>query len=195
MTYRTRSMPVRILEETPMKRSYVYSGIYAGAMALTLLSGTAMAQDSETLTIQTTVAPYCKALPTSGSVLQLGELADGNGFVVDEFAGFNVIGISLSHWCNAPTTVTLSTVPLTHTEVTTVTDPASFTNRVEYKAAWYWGSFDRSKLTTAGDDVFPVNTANIGPLSIAVTDPFTVGNKRPIGGDYVGAVTITIAAQ
>ncbi len=178
-----------------MKRSYVYSGIYAGAMALTLLSGAAMAQDSETLTIQTSVAPYCKALPTSGSTLQLGELADGNGFVVNEFAGFNYIGISLSHWCNAPTTVTLSTVPLLHTQVTTVTDPASFTNRVDYKAEWQWGGFSSSKLTTAGDDVFAVNTANIGELRILVTDPFTDGNKRPIGGDYVGAVTITIAAQ
>lgn len=178
-----------------MKRSYVYSGIYAGAMALTLLSGTALAQDSETLTIQTSVAPYCKPLPTSGSTLQLGELADANGFVVDEFAGFNYIGISVNHWCNAPTTVKLSTVPLTHTQVTTVTDPESFTNRVEYKAAWQWGSFTSSKLTIAGDDVFPVNVANVGELRIIVSDPFTDGNKRPIGGDYVGAVTITIAAQ
>lgn len=166
----------------------------AMALAATGLAGAASAQDSGSIMIQSSVGPYCTALPISGSTLQLGELADANGQVRDEFQGF--VGTFIpTYWCNAPTTVTLGTTPLMNQQVAVVTDPASFTNRVDYTAKWAWGSLSRTKSSTAGDDVWSVPSANTGQLIVSAYSPFTESNKRPVAGAYAGTVTLTVVPQ
>lgn len=166
----------------------------ATALAAAALAGAASAQDSGSITIQSSVGPYCTALPISGSTLQLGELADANGRVRDEFQGF--VGTYIpTYWCNAPTTVTLATTPLMNTQTPVVTDPASFTNRVDYTAKWEWGSLSRTKSSAAGDDTSLVATANTGQLVVSAYSPFTESDKRPVAGAYVGTVTLTVVPQ
>ena len=166
------------------------------AMALGL-AGTATAasaQDSDTFLVQTNVAAFCANMGAAPGPLALGELADLNGFVVTTFAGPTTYSVP-GYYCNAPATVTLAAGPLLQTTSPAPTD-AGFTNRVDYTASLVWddvnGSVDSVNNTPA---TIPSGGPNVGDLIVTVSAPDTDGDRRPIAGDYAGAVTLTIVAN
>lgn len=164
----------------------------AVALGLAAIAGTASAQ--ENLNVRTTVTPRCSAMPTVAQPLALGELANENGQLVSQFAGTSNIELG-AYWCNAPVNVTLKTTPLVNTQVTTVSDASSFTNRVDYTAAWAWDDQSDSKSSAAADKIHPTPEANTGTLSVSVSNPVAEGNRRPVAGAYEGTVTLTVAVS
>ncbi|MDO9337890.1 MAG: hypothetical protein Q7T61_15955 [Caulobacter sp.] len=162
------------------------------ALGLAATASAAAAQDSETITINSTVSKYCKSLGTP-SPIALGELVDGVGFVVTSFApGTNSSSVA-NYYCNAPATISLAATPLTQAAGSAILDPSSFTNRIDYLASLSWDNVSGSVNTLTGTPSSITSAeANTGNLTVTVTAPDTAGNKRPISGNYAGAVTVTV---
>lgn len=163
------------------------------ALGLAGTATAASAQDTASINVNSSVAPYCAALAAAPGPLALGELAGETGFVVTSFASSPTYSVP-GYYCNAPTTVTLSAAPLMQTDVAVVDDESSFTNRIDYRANLVWDNvsgFDDS----VDSQSTPISSAqaNIGELIVSVSNPDTAGNLRPISGDYTGAVTLTVA--
>lgn len=167
-------------------------GVVAGASA----AAAQTTNGPQTITIESSVAPFCANFGTPPAPLNLGELAGPNGFLVSAFAGDTDREIAAGYYCNAPSTVTLKADPLVHTTVTTVADSSSFTNRVDFLASLVWNAYSGSVSSTVVDGVeIDAIEANIGAVVLTVSDPVTAGNLRPIAGAYEGAVHVTIALQ
>lgn len=166
--------------------------ICAIALGLAGTATAASAQDSDTFLVQTNVSAFCTNLSAAPGPLDLEELAGADGFVVTTFAGATSFSIP-GYYCNAPATITLKAEPLVQTDGTPITDPAAFTNLVNYTANLTWDDVSGSSDSTVVDGT-PITTAeaNAGNLMVWVSDPNTVNNRRPIAGVYAGAVTLTI---
>lgn len=176
------------IEEKAVKTHLLCAAL---ALGLAATASAAAAQDSDTITINSTVSKYCQSLGTP-SPIALGELVDGVGFVVTSFAGTNSSSVA-SYYCNAPATISLAATPLTQAAGSAILDPSSFTNRIDYVASLGWDNVNGSVNTLSGTPSSIVSSeANIGNLVVTVTDPDTAGNKRPIAGNYAGAVTVTV---
>ena len=79
----------------------------AVALGLAGIATAASAQDSDTFNINSNVTPFCANTGADPAPLELGELADNNGFVVTTFVGPTTFTIP-GYYCNAPATITLS---------------------------------------------------------------------------------------
>jgi hypothetical protein len=157
-------------------------------------AGPALAQDSETMVVQSQVAPFCSELTVSSVPMNLGSLTGPNGQLVQSFAGGAETEreLATSFYCNAPATVTIKATPLTTPNATT--DTSSFTSRVDYIATLVWDDINGNVSSTmTGGAVIAVPEANIGPMKLTLSSPAVVSNLRPVAGDYSGQVTLTIA--
>lgn len=156
----------------------------------------AMAQDSATFTVQTTVPPFCSQFSAGQAPMDLGALTGAQGQVVTAFTSGAQTERQLasSFYCNAPSTITIKADPLMHDTVTVVTDAASFTNRVDYTATLKWNALENAVSSTASSpQAINATQPNIGQLTLKLSGPSVVNNLRPISGNYAGQVHLTIA--
>lgn len=176
------------IEEKAVKTQLLCAAL---ALGLAATASAAAAQDSETITINSNVSKFCKSLGTPAPIA-LGELVDNAGFVVSTFVGANTSTVS-NYYCNAPATISLAATPLTQAANAAILDPSSFTKTIDYVASLSWDNVSGSVNTAAGTpSSIASSEANIGNLVITVASPDTEGNKRPISGEYAGAVTVTV---
>ncbi len=154
----------------------------------------ASAQDTETMTVQSEVPPYCSELTVSSAPMNLGSLTGTTGQLVDDFSsGEDSREISASFYCNAPSKITLVADPLLNDEITAIQDSSSFTNRVDYTAVLKWRDLQGSASSTLVDgQEIDAPQANTGSIILTLTDPVTSNNLRPVAGDYSGEVHLTI---
>ncbi len=161
-----------------------------------LVAVPALAQDSETFGVQTTVVPFCSEMTISSVPMNLGSLTGAEGQLVNDFGGATESEreLAASFYCNAPSTVTLTAGPLQNSGVPIVSDSTSFTNRVDYVATLLWDDVqgNDSSVESAGQQI-DVAQANIGPMKIKLSDPTVANNKRPVAGDYAGQIHLTVA--
>lgn len=161
-----------------------------------LVAVPALAQDSETFGVQTTVAPFCSEMTISSVPMNLGNLTGATGQVVNDFGGATESEreLAASFYCNAPSKVTITADPLLNAGAPLITDTTSFTNRVDYVATLHWDDVqgNDSSLETAGEQI-TVGQANIGQMKIKLSDPTVANNKRPVAGDYAGQIHLTVA--
>jgi hypothetical protein len=159
-----------------------------------LSAGPALAQDSDTMNVQSQVAPFCSELTVSATPMNLGTLTGPSGQLLSSFSSGAETEreLAASFYCNAPATVTIVATPLTTPNSTT--DTASFTSRVDYTATLVWDDVNGNVSSTVSSGaVIPVPEANIGPMKLTLSNPAVVSNRRPVAGDYSGQVTLTVA--
>jgi hypothetical protein len=167
--------------------------ICAVALGLSAVALPALAQDSEDFTVRTTVPGYCSSLGTTAVALDLGELTNAVGQVVDTFVGDTDTSWS-GYYCNGPSKVTVEAEPLLRTPSITVGDAGSFTDRVDYVATVDWNAVQgAANSADANATELTAATANTGVFTLTVSDPSTTNNRRPVEGDYAGAVRLTVA--
>jgi hypothetical protein len=189
-----RVPPVGKIEEKAVKTHL----LCAIALGLAGAATAASAQDGPTsseFNINSSVLAFCSSLTAPTGALELGELTDGDGQVVETFANSPTYSVA-GYYCNAPATIELSAAPLMQTGDPVIYDEAAFTNRVDYQANLVWGVVtDASDQSAGALDVVEIDTgvANIGELKVSVSGPNTDGNRRPVAGTYEGAVTLTVA--
>lgn len=169
-----------------------------GTFVLTILAGAApaMAQDSDTFVVQTAVPPFCSQFTTNLTPLNLGSLTGTTGQIVSTFDGAAQTQrqLSASFYCNAPSTITIKADPLMSNDVPTVTDSTSFTNRVDYTATIKWNAQENAVSSAAVvGQVFNAPQANIGEVSLRLSNPAVTNNRRPVAGGYAGQVHLSIA--
>lgn len=156
----------------------------------------AMAQDSESFTVQSQVPPFCSQFSVGPAPMDLGALTGASGQIVSAFATGSETEreLSASFYCNAPSVITIKAEPLMHDTVTVVSDAASFTNRVDYTATLKWRDLQGSVSSTAtAPQEIDATEANIGSLTLKLSNPAVTNNLRPIAGSYAGQVRLTIA--
>ncbi len=155
----------------------------------------ALAQDSDTMVIQTQVPPYCSELSISSTPMNLGTLTGATGQIVSTFNGTETEReLAASFYCNAPSKVTIKAEPLRHDTVAIVGDASSFTNRVDYTAQLKWRDLTGSANSTLTDATeLNATQANIGQLKLTLSNPSVSNNLRPIAGNYAGQVRLTIS--
>lgn len=174
-----------------MKTTLLRALLLLGA---SLYAGPALAQDSDTMVVQSQVAPFCSELSVSSAPMNLGTLTGAAGQLVPSFASGAETEreLATSFYCNAPSTVTIKATPLTTPNSTT--DTSSFTSRVDYTATLVWDDVNGNvSSTVASGAVIAVPQANIGPIKLTLSNPAVVNNRRPVAGSYSGQVTLTIA--
>ena len=174
-------------------RTTLLCALALGAAAFAL---PASAQDTETMTVQSEVPPYCSELTVSSAPMNLGSLTGTTGQIVADFNGAPESSreISTSFYCNAPSTITLDADPLLNDEITVIPDSTSFTNRVDYTAVLKWRDLQGSASSTLPDgQEINAPQANTGSIVLTLTDPVTSNNLRPVAGDYSGEVHLTIS--
>ena len=127
--------------------------ILMGAFVLAAVASAApaMAQDSATFTVQTTVPAFCSQFSVGQAPMDLGALTGATGQLVGTFASGSQTErqLATNFYCNAPSTITIKAEPLMHETVTVVTDSASFTNRVDYTATLKWNGLESAVSSTA----------------------------------------------
>ena len=164
------------------------------ATGLCAVAGAASAQSSASASINTTVEPYCAALtPGSPTSMALDSLVGPTGQLSPTFSGTTSYSLT-GYYCNAPADITLTASPLRPSMAVTVSDVGSFTDRVDYTAALAWDDVNLQVLSADGAPAQTTTTeANLGVLTVTVSDPVTENNKRPVAATYDATVTLTIA--
>jgi hypothetical protein len=174
-----------------VKTTLLRASLLLGA---SLWAGPALAQDSDTMTVQSQVAPFCSELSVSSAPMNLGSLTGPTGQIVPSFGSGAETEreLAASFYCNAPATVTITATPLITPNTTT--DTSSFTSRVDYTATLVWDDVNGNvSSTVTGGATIGVPEANIGPMKLTLSNPAVVSNRRPVAGDYTGQVTLTVA--
>ena len=186
-----RVPPVGKIEEKAVKTHL----LCAIALGLAGVATAASAQDGPTsseFNVNSSVLAFCSSLSAPTGALELGELTDGDGLVVEEFADSPTYSAA-GYYCNAPATIELSAAPLMQTGDPVIYDEAAFTNRVDYEATLAWGAVNASDASAGAPDVVEVPTGpNLGDLILSVSMPTTDGNRRPVAGQYEGSVILTV---
>ena len=169
--------------------------LYAIVLGLAGTASAATAQDSDTFLAQTTIPGFCANISAQPAPLEVDELSDSEGRVVSTFTGTTSFSVP-AYYCNAPATITLKATPLKQTQGSTITNPNAFTDLVHYRANLTWDNVSGSVESTvvAGADIAAAE-ANYGDLTVSISNPNTIDNRRPIAGDYEGAVTLTVTLQ
>ncbi len=164
--------------------------------ALCATAGAASAQSAASASVNTTVAPFCASMsPGSPSSMALDSLVGPTGQLSPSFSGTTSYSLT-GYYCNAPANITLSAAPLRPSAPVTVSDTASFTDRVDYAVALAWDDVNLQVLSATGTPAqLTTSEANVGALTVTVSDPVTENNKRPVAATYEAAVTLTIAPQ
>ncbi len=156
----------------------------------------AWAQGSDTMAVQSQVAPFCSELSVSSTAMELGSLTGATGQIVNDFSAAieNERQLAASFYCNAPSKVTIIAEPLLNDTVSFVADSSSFTNRVDYTASLVWDDVlgNVSSTVAAGQEITAAE-ANIGPMTLRLSNPTVANNLRPVAGGYSGQVRLTIS--
>lgn len=174
-----------------MRTTLLRASLLVGA---SIWASPAFAQDSETMTVQTTVAPFCSEINASSTPMNLGSLTGSTGQLVSSFNGGaeNERELMVTFYCNAPSTVTIKATPLT--TLNSTTDTSSFTSRVDYTATLVWDDVTGNvSSTVVNGTTIAAAEANIGSLRLTLSNPAVANNLRPVAGDYTGQVTLSIA--
>lgn len=163
-------------------------------LGATVYAVPAMAQDSDTFTVKSQVAPFCSELSISSTPINLGSLTGATGQIVSDFSGTDERELAASFYCNAPSKVTITADPLRHDTVTFVSNSASFTNRVDYTATLVWDDVTGNVTSTAasGQEI-SAPEANIGQMKLTLSNPTVANNLRPVAGSYNGQVRLTVS--
>lgn len=167
------------------------------AAALSFLAGPALAQDAGAIAaIGGTVGGKCG---TSASIpVNLGSLIDTQGFlsVADRALDFGEM------WCNAPADLTMEIAAL-QGDTPVGGDTSSFVNRLDMiisggvMDAYFGGASLRTgpggaSALASGTTGFAFSTGAGAAANLAVELPAgTVGNDRPVAGDYSGSIIFT----
>ncbi|MBS0408807.1 MAG: hypothetical protein JSR86_02745 [Proteobacteria bacterium] len=165
---------------------------------------------STNVTINGSVPGLCGTGHQSGNgtraagsdVVTIANLVDANGFlsVADRDIEFDNL------WCNTPSTLTMTVTPLA--TQSPVSDPTSFVNHLDMIVGndagakvlqtYFGGATSVSSAVNGGVltysilGAFETGTGQYSKASLKITLPQgTVGNDRPVAGDYTGTVTIT----
>ena len=182
--------------------------IIMAATALTLIAAPAFARDGTSqIEIGGSVAGQCGAGNQSGGgsastpTIALGELTDGDGFL-------DVSAVELGFgnmWCNTAANLTMSASALS-TDVD-VLDTSSFVNTLDMVVNGavidtYFGTPAGSSARTGEDlegsiaHAFETGNGQYSKAMLNVELPQgTVGNDRPVAGDYTGTVTFTASVS
>lgn len=190
----------------------------AAALALVASAGAAAAQD-RAVTVTGTVASQCGygnqsgstgAAADSGYVASVplsGAMTDSNGFL--NTTQTTTIGFG-NVWCNGPNTITLTASQMVHNSAVDGNfDARSFVRKVDMIVdatdltggnilAYFGGGQARSgtPLVRSGGGAFETGNDNWQRASVRLALPTgTVGNDRPLAGNYTGRVTMNIAAN
>lgn len=182
--------------------------IVIAAAAASLLAAPAFAQTTRSVDVTGNVAKLCGLDNQSGGgtggytpTVALGSLVNNNGQldVAPRNIGFGNV------WCNAPATLTLAASKLT--TATSVTDTASFTNKLDLvvdNATGDGGSIfaylggaasarSEAPVSYALNQEFETGIGRFSRARLSVALPTgTVGNDRPVAGAYTGSVTLTV---
>jgi hypothetical protein len=165
----------------------------AGVIAVPAMAATS---DTETMVINTSVPAFCSEMTVSSVPMNLGSLTGPTGQIVTDFSGATEAEreLATSFYCNAPSKVTITAEPLLNAGVPVIGDSASFTNRVDYVATLTWNGVqgNDSSSEVEGQEI-AVGEANIGPMSVKLSQPSVVNNLRPVAGDYTGQIRLTVA--
>ena len=167
----------------------------AGLIAVPAMAATTTS-DTETMVINTTVLPFCSEMNISETPMNLGSLTGPTGQIVNDFGGAveDERELAASFYCNAPSKVTITAEPLRNEAVPVIADSSSFTNRVDYLATLVWDDVQGNDSSTeTGGQEIDVTEANIGPMTLKLSDPSVVNNLRPVAGDYTGQVRLTVS--
>lgn len=166
---------------------------FAVAAIIICLAAPAAAQDSDAITVNSKVSPFCAGLGTAAEPLALGDLIGADGRVTSSFSGPSTHSVP-GYYCNGPATIELVAAPLIQADgVSVPLSDAEFTHRVDYVATLTWDDVAGMVASAANAPAgIPTTEANIGDLVIAVSGPTTDGDRRPIAGAYEGAVTLTV---
>lgn len=190
---RTRFSGTAPNKENAVRMHPIWTLPGAALAAITLgLAAPASAQDSDSITVNSKVAPYCAGLGSAGP-LALGELIGADGHVAPTFSGPSTHSVP-GYYCNGPATIELTAAPLVQVDggVVPPSDP-DFTHRVDYVAALTWDDVAGMVASAANaPSSILTSEANIGDLIVVVSGPTTDGDRRPIAGAYEGAVTLTV---
>lgn len=175
-------------------RTQLICAVALGLSAVALPASAQTTTYSEAdFTVRTTVPGFCSSLGTDAVELDLGELTDGAGQLVSAFAGDTEASWT-GYYCNGPSEVKVEVEPLMRTPSVAVEDDSSFTDRVDYTATVDWNLVQGSTNSAAAAPAeLAAATANTGDFTLTVSDPVTDGNRRPIEGDYTGAVRLTVS--
>ncbi|GAA0647710.1 hypothetical protein [Brevundimonas lenta] len=161
--------------------------IALAATALSLIAAPAFAGD---VTVNASVTAVCSVANPS-QTLDIGEIAvDANGDVASQSSTHHFGNI----WCNGSSnTITVSVEPLENAQA--VVDTYSFTNQVEFQLTtsnpglpMTWHTVSNPTVTVTDIPAFETGTGAYDQFTITTV----AGSKRPIAGDYSGAIRLTI---
>ncbi len=191
------------------------------ASAMTLVSAPAFAQSTNTVTLNSTVAPACgvgnhisgggvaAGWTLASGPIDVGNLADSNGQFLSPITLTNISFGNM--WCNSNASVTISVSPMSTSNSTT--DTGSFVNSfdvsVQTDAAVYTGRSQDFVITAQGGGAPAVITGNSGQAFETGTgrfggmDSITIlpeartsgGTYRPVAGAYSATITMTATAS
>lgn len=160
------------------------------AIGLLIPAGYASAQDSDSVNINTVVTAHCGELEIAPAPVNLGELADSDGFLNPAVLDGDEGHTFPAFWCNSPVEVSLTATPLENTDVASVVDPA-FTRSVNFVATLAWD--DVSEDDDSADPAattFTTAEANTGDLVLQVTN-LDADDLKLVAGAYAGSITVT----
>lgn len=178
------------------------------AMAALAVPGLSYAQTTEqtqTITVNGTVAPACTLGAPASATLDLGALTGTDGKLKSALTGTNaVVETSIANaWCNTPNKITLKSSPMTTSAPTLVT-PSNFAREIAFTATLGgWNAPVVNTALTADRSVEGLSTtpqaANPLTVSFSALTPVVAGVVKAdnfiVAGSYSATVTITLAVN
>lgn len=166
------------------------------AVVLAATAAPALAQESGSVTINSSVPAHCET--STWSNLALGSLVDtATGLLLSDLGTAGATSSAGRYYCNAPSTVTLAATSLTASSTVPVQDSTSFANSINYVATLTWTDFSAAvaSAATATGTSFDVDQPKNGVMQLKLGGLATPNGRRPIASDYAGSVTITVALK
>jgi hypothetical protein len=179
--------------------------VTAAAALSTFWAGAAMASDvTGTVTVNGSVAAKCNVSGPFTATLELGELAQSNGTVVNTFGGTTSVDFSVQ-CTDANPTLTISATPLVYSAGVVV---SGYTNTVHYTATVTGQKAPSGSTAVAYTTANALPAASTSPLgaplknapsniNVTISGPHTTTatdllDASPTDG-YVGTVTVTLS--
>lgn len=166
------------------------------ALALAAVAAPAVAQDSGSININSSVPAHCET--STWSNLAMGSLVDNaTGLLLSDLGPAGITSSAGRYYCNAPSKVTLAATSLKASSTVPVKDITSFDNRVNYVATLTWADFSAAVPSAESPTAaaFNVEQPKNGVMQLKLGSLATPNGRRPIASDYSGSVTITVALQ
>jgi hypothetical protein len=183
--------------------------VLAGAGLLALPAVAHAQTASQEIDLSTTVNPSCGLGAPDTTVIDLHDLTGPDGLLDPAKTGNAVLGTATiaDAWCNAPHKVSLTSTAMTLQRTVPYAQPAYMARRVTFDAKLVGWSFTTTVRPHNDNDLFSLDvpSAYAAPapglqLQISNLETLALGNTEQAGlmlehGDYLGTVTITLAAE